>query len=292
MSKIPQFSHSTPKCLAKTSRTTAMERNHIVSWCVWNFPSSSWTSQCFPRCAWLLSTNNASRPSASPRIMVNIWSVYASANTPGVPYTMHTVSTQCSYQLAPLQAPLGMAPPATLWCPLLHHHGHCPHSHEDLWYLSLLFPQAHCPKLPRTLLSAALLGELLDHTCNCTTLLWGDLTLSVTHLNWADLPLALPESPLTRLGALTLEPSLFPLLLSCSPSLTLPTDSHLRLQWLHQWSPPLSYCQPPPWRTSCPRGLPVWPHSSDLLPHHTANLLLGEQAVLGGFLFDLASVIS
>ena len=51
----PNFSHGTPKCSAKTSKTTVMERNLVDSWCGPNFPRSSCASQCFPcRCTWLL----------------------------------------------------------------------------------------------------------------------------------------------------------------------------------------------------------------------------------------------
>ena len=106
-----------------------------------------------------------------------------------------------------------------------------------------------CSPLLRVLVSATPLAGLRNCTCDCATLLRGDLPLPVTRLNSGDLLLSRPESPLALLGALALEPSFAPLL-PLSLQLTVTVDCTDR--------------------------------SGDLLlSRRTGDLLLGERALLG-----------
>ena len=261
--KFPQLLPWHTKCSAKTSKTAVMERNHVDSWCGPYFPRSSCASQCFPcRCAWLLAADWQCQQAFSGT-QNHGKSMACTCLRKHLHGSRHAVHCANSVSL-----PAGSSAGST------------GHGSSDilgdvfsgtatmtvLTSVGIFGASFSCPSRLTVLnsstlpLSAAPPAELPARTCDCVTLLRGGLPLPVTRFISGDLHLALPESPLARLGALALEPSLSPLL-PPAVSLTL---------------------QPT-----------VTPDCNDrngdfLLSRRTGDLLLGERSLLGDSLCVLS----
>ena len=149
----PNFSHGTPKCSAKNSKTAVMERNHVDSWCGPNFPRSPWASQCFPcRCAWLLAADWQCQQAFTGTQNHGKW--MACMCLLQAPPWFPTHCTLCQLSVLTCWFFYRLYCPRLLWHPrwslLWHCHYDGPHFHGELQCFILLPLQTHCPRLLHT----------------------------------------------------------------------------------------------------------------------------------------------